>query len=89
MSAEYFASGTVGQTTNTTRQIEQKFLTALNAGGGSGGGGGAGTGTFSGTGSPQNVVTASPGATYLDTSGGHFWAKQTGTGSSGWLELIV
>jgi hypothetical protein len=38
MSAEYFSTGTVGQTTNTTRQIEQKILTALNNGGGSTGG---------------------------------------------------
>lgn len=52
------------------------------------GGGGSGSGTFSGAGSPQGSVTASPGATYLDTSTGNFWSKQTGAGNSGWLELI-
>lgn len=48
---------------------------------------GAGGG-LSGTGSPQGSVSAAPGVTYLDTSTGNFWAKQTGTGASGWLELI-
>jgi len=55
-----------------------------------GGGTGTGTsGTFAGTGSPQGVQVGSPGNTYLDTSGNHFWAKATGTSTNtGWVLLI-
>lgn len=52
-------------------------------------GSGPGTGTFSGTGSPEGVVTASPGSTYLQTESGSFWMKQTGTGNTGWLEIVA
>lgn len=55
-------------------------------GGGSGGGGAyASGGNFSGSGSPEGVVTASPGATYVDTDlPGTIYAKRTGTGNTGW-----
>ncbi len=52
--------------------------------GGTGGGGGG----ESGTGSPEGVVTAEPGTTYLDISTGNFWAKQSGSGNTGWIQLI-
>ena len=42
----------------------------------------------SGTGSPQGVVTANPGATYFDVTGGGFWVKATGTDNNGWVQLI-
>lgn len=114
MSAEYFSTGTIGQTTNTTRQIEQKILTALNNGSGSSSGvssivagtnvtispvGGTGAvtvnasgsgATFAGAGTPQNAQVGSPGNTYLDTSGNHFWVKATGTGTNtGWVEIVA
>lgn len=38
----------------------------------------------SGTGSPEGVVTAIPGSTYVDVSNGNLWVKQTGTGNTGW-----
>lgn len=38
----------------------------------------------SGSGSPESVVTASPGSLYLDTSGGDLYVKESGTGSTGW-----
>lgn len=57
--------------------------TALNSGGSSS------TGGFAGVGSPEGVVTASPGAPYIDTSSGSFWIKKTGTGNTGWLQLIA
>lgn len=40
-----------------------------------------------GFGSPEGVVTASPGKMYLNKSGGAgttLWVKETGTGSIGW-----
>ena len=45
---------------------------------------------FSGAGSPEGVVAASPGATYTDTSVDPppFWTKHTGTGNTGWRQLI-
>lgn len=50
--------------------------------------GGGLTGNFSGTGSPEGVVTASPGAHYLDTTDPDnlvSWYKVTGTNTdTGW-----
>lgn len=85
--SESYSSGTTPLLANPTRVLEVKILNALN--GGAGSGGGAGTGTFSGSGSPQGVVTAGVGATYLDTSTNQFWAKQSGSGNTGWVELIA
>ena len=45
----------------------------------SGGGGAAGAG------SPEGVVTASPGQTYLNTTDESVWWKKTGTGNTGWI----
>lgn len=45
------------------------------------------TGTLEGAGSPEGVVTASPGTRYVNTSGGSgttFYVKESGTGSTGW-----
>lgn len=42
---------------------------------------------FSGTGSPEGVVSAPPGSTYIQTdgaSGSEIWDKATGTGNTGW-----
>jgi len=42
----------------------------------------------SGTGTPNGVVTASPGAIYLNISGGAgttLWVKQTGSSNTGWV----
>lgn len=82
---ENYSTGSVPQLTSTERQLLVKLLLAANSGGG---GGGGGSGMF-GVGSPQGVVTANQGTTYLQTDTGSFWAKQTGTGNTGWLELIV
>lgn len=48
-----------------------------------GGGGGE-----AGAGSPEGVVSAPPGTTYLNTSDNSFWAKATGSGNTGWIQLI-
>ena len=47
-------------------------------------------GTYSGTGSPEGVVSAVPGNTYFDKTSGaeHFWIKKTGTGNTGWFQII-
>lgn len=50
---------------------------------------GSGGGGLAGAGSPEGSVTASPGATYLDTSSNGFWVKKTGTGNTGWIQLIA
>ncbi len=60
-----------------------QLLCEIQAGGGTGGGG------LAGTGSPEGVVTANPGATYLDTSNGFFYVKATGTGNTGWLAIVT
>lgn len=42
---------------------------------------------YAGTGSPEGVVTASPGSLYLNVSGGNnttLYVKQSGTGNTGW-----
>lgn len=44
-----------------------------------------------GTGMPEGVVTASPGAYYTDTAqtnGALRWVKQTGTGNTGWRCIV-
>ena len=50
------------------------------------------TGPFSGTGSPEAVQTASPGALYTDITTPDtpsVWVKVTGTGNTGWRQLIA
>lgn len=53
--------------------------------------GGAGTGGAGavGTGSPEGVVTAEPGTTYLDTAADSLWIKESGSGAVGWIQLIA
>lgn len=41
---------------------------------------------FSGSGSPEGSVTASPGDVYLRSDVGEIWVKETGTGNTGWVE---
>lgn len=45
----------------------------------------AGFGNLTGNGSPEGVVTASPGRGYVNTSNGDLWVKQSGTGSTNWI----
>jgi len=93
---QYLTSGSIGSmsehfssnapnTGDAIRTLLAKILIVMNGGGGGGSGGGG----KSGTGSPEGVVTAAPGTTYLDASTGAFWAKKTGTGNTGWIELIA
>lgn len=53
-------------------------------------GGGGGGGGLSGNGSPQNVVSASPGTTYYDITGGAFYMKTNGVATTtGWSLYLV
>ncbi len=47
-----------------------------------------GSGNYSGAGSPEGVQIATPGSYYWDTVGHHIYAKDTGTGSTGWLLVV-
>lgn len=81
--AETFSQGNVPFWTNPERVLEAKILNAIGGGGGTGGAG------IVGSGSPQGVVTSPPGTSYFDSSTNSFWYKRTGTGNTGWVELIA
>lgn len=87
ISSEFYSSGTVPLRVNPERVLTAKILLALNN---QASGSGTGTGTFSGTGSPEGVITASPGSTYTDTGSSpvNFWTKTSGTGNTGWTQII-
>lgn len=42
---------------------------------------------YSGSGSPENVVTANIGDLFLQNDSGKVWVKESGTGSTGWSVL--
>jgi len=42
-----------------------------------------------GSGSPEAVVTASPGSSYVDSATGGKWTKATGTGNTGWAPDLL
>jgi hypothetical protein len=75
---------TTPKNTDTIRILEVRILNALRAGGS--GTGGAG---LTGSGSPEGSVSATPGTTYYDTTGGTFWVKESGSGNTNWAELIA
>ena len=47
-----------------------------------------GAGSLSGAGSPEGSKTANVGATYWDTAGKILWVKDSGTGNTGWYQLV-
>lgn len=87
---DFFAEGNTPRHKDSIWRVTQKILGALVGSGGGGGSGASATyalgGNFSGSGSPEGVVTASPGAVYLDTDApGTQYFKRTGTGNTGWV----
>lgn len=40
-----------------------------------------------GAGSPESVVTASPGTTYVNSTTDALWYKKTGVGNTGWIQI--
>lgn len=88
MAVPFFSENTTPRIKDTQRRIEMKILGAISDIDISGGAVDYATGgNFSGSGSPEGVVTASPGATYVDTATGNFWTKKTGTATNtGWIQ---
>lgn len=85
-SPTFFGDGSTPRRSDTQWVILQKILGAIVDGGGSAGGGGS----FTGSGSPEGVVTATEGKLYVDqaTTPPSLWAKASGTGNTGWVILI-
>lgn len=53
------------------------------------GGGSSGSGTYSGSGSPEGVITAAVGSTYWDITNQVFYVKNTGSGDTGWIDILT
>jgi len=50
----------------------------------------AGTTVFpTGVGSPEGAVTADVGTPYIDTDADALWYKKTGSGNTGWQQLLA
>ena len=43
--------------------------------------------TYSGDGSPEGVISAVVGKSYWDATNGALYAKRTGTGNTGWVQI--
>lgn len=72
-----------------SRNLMVVIAEGTNQNSGGGGGSESGGGGEAGAGSPEGVVTADPGTTYYNTTDGSFWVKATGSGNTGWIELIT
>lgn len=84
MTTEQFGSGTTPVKSDTIRTLLVKEVLATTAGGG---GGSGALGPFTGSGSPEGVVTAPPGSIYTDITGSVViaqYTKATGVGNTGW-----
>ena len=82
MAATFFPEGTTALPTDNEQRSLIKLVALLDSGQGGGGG-------LAGVGSPEGVVAANPGRTYLDTSTNGFWVKNNGTGTTGWFQEIA
>lgn len=51
-------------------------------------GGGGGAGGLQGSGSPEGVVTADPGAPYWDSSASTWYVKNSGSGNTDWVLVV-
>lgn len=82
------------QTNNFYWDTDAEVLYIKGSGGGNTGwvavGGGSGTDeVIQGSGSPEGVVTAEPATVYWDTAGEALYWKETGSGDTGWIQLIA
>ena len=73
---------------DTIRILEIRILNALRGGGGGSGGSGTGGAGMTGVVNPEGSVTATPGTTYYNTANQSFWTKGSGSGNTGWVQLI-
>lgn len=85
MSAIVTYPDTENRHADTSKITLDKILQALNGGAGGGAGTYSGGGNFSGTGSPEGVVTANKGATYTATDTQQFYFKTTDGTNTGWV----
>ena len=76
-------------TTNDPFDCQEITLMKINANSTGGGGSGTGGAGIVGVGSPEGIVTATPGTSYFDTSTNSFWYKRTGSGNTGWFQEIA
>lgn len=81
MALTFYPEGDISLPTDNEMRSLHKLVALIQGGGGGGG--------LAGVGSPEGVVAANPGRTYLDTSTNSFWAKNSGAGTTGWIELII
>lgn len=82
-SPTFFGEGSTPRVTDTRWRILQKILGATIDAGGGGGGGGLSFST--GSGSPEGVVSGSPGDTYWDNDTAFEYTKVTGAATTtGW-----
>lgn len=70
------------------RPVPYTFHESIDLGSSGLGGGSGGSGGLQGAGSPEGVVTADPGTTYVDSTGHAFYVKETGSGNTGWLQYV-
>lgn len=78
MAVSFLSWGTTPHRTDTINTLLKRIA-------GSDGGGGGGE---TGNGSPEGVVTAEAGTTYFDAVGSIFWVKGSGSGNTGWIQLV-
>lgn len=81
----FYPEGDTSLPSDNEMRSLHKIVDLLN-GGGSGSGIGSG---LAGAVNPEGVVAARPGQVYTNTTTGSFWNKLTGTGTTGWQELIA
>lgn len=78
-----YPEGTTALPTDSEQRSLTKIVELIASGSGSGGGG------LSGSGSPEGVETAEPGTTYWDATNNVFYVKDSGSGTTGWREIIA
>lgn len=77
----FLSGGSTPRRSDTINTLLKRIAGGI-ANNGSGGGG------ETGSGSPEGVVTANPGVTYWDSMNEVFWVKNSGTGNTGWYQLV-
>lgn len=84
---EFFTDGDTPRSGDTQYRREQKMVSLLNSLNGAVGTVPAvASQNYSGSGSPEGVVPADVGATYVDTDApGTLYFKRTGSGNTGWV----
>lgn len=83
-SPTFFVGGSTPNSNDGTWIILQKILGATIDGGGGSGGGGIAPGVVD----PEGAVTGDPGSTYYNTANGTFWVKESGSGDTGWSQVV-